>query len=63
MANLSWSDVVIIGAVICVGFTLLSYWFSGVMSRRNWSWQVKPKPKKAGETPPKPGSVEPKLES
>ena len=63
MANLSWSDVVVIGVVGCVGFTLLSYWFSGVMSRRNWSWQVKPKAKKPGETVPKPGSVEPKLES
>lgn len=47
MANLSWTDVVAIGAVGCVGFTLLSYWFSGVMSRRNWSWQVKPKAKLA----------------
>jgi hypothetical protein len=51
MANLSWTDVVIIGAVGCVGFTLLSYWFSGVMNRRNWSWQVKPKPKKADKAP------------
>lgn len=47
MANLSWPDVVIIGAVATVGFTLVSYWFSGVMNRRNWSWQVKPKAKKA----------------
>jgi hypothetical protein len=61
VANLSWTDVVIIGAVVFVGFTLLSFWFSGVMSRRNWSWQVKPKAKKAGEA--QAGSVEPKLES
>lgn len=52
MANLSWTDVVIIGVVVFVGFTLLSFWFSGVMSRRNWSWQVKPKAKKAGEPVP-----------
>ena len=52
MANLSWTDVVIIGAVGCVGFTLLSYWFSGVMNRRNWSWQVKPRSKKPGEALP-----------
>jgi hypothetical protein len=43
VASLTWGDVVIIGAVACVGFTLLSFWFSGVMSRRNWSWQVRPK--------------------
>lgn len=49
MANLSWSDVVIIGAVATVGFTLLSYWFSGIMNRRNWSWQIKPKHKKPGD--------------
>lgn len=57
MANLTWSDVVIIGAVATVGFTLLSYWFSGVMNRRNWSWQVKPKAKggpAAGSTSPRP---------
>ena len=46
MANLTWSDVVLIGAVAFVGFTLLSYWFSGIMNRRNWSWQVKPRAKK-----------------
>lgn len=49
MANLSWTDVVVIGAVGCIGFTLVSYWFSGVMNRRNWSWQVKPKPAKKPE--------------
>lgn len=52
MANLGWTDVVIIGAVGAVGFTLVSFWFSGVMNRRNWSWQVKPKAKKAGEPVP-----------
>lgn len=46
MANLDWGDVLIISAVATVGFTLLSYWFSGVMSRRGWSWQVRAKPKK-----------------
>lgn len=50
MANLTWSDVVIIGAVGFVGFTLLSYWFSGIMNRRNWSWQVKPKTKKPDDS-------------
>ena len=59
MANLSWPDVVIIGAVAMVGFTLLSYWFSGIMNRRNWSWQVKPKPKKPGESDVQPSSVKP----
>lgn len=56
MANLTWSDVVIIGAVATLGFTLLSYWFSGVMNRRNWSWQVKPKAKgpAAGSSEPRP---------
>ena len=59
MANLSWTDVVIIGAVGCVGFTLLSYWFSGVMNRRNWSWQVKPKARKPGDSDAQAGSVKP----
>ncbi|MFA5944682.1 MAG: hypothetical protein WC876_09475 [Candidatus Thermoplasmatota archaeon] len=54
MANLTWSDVVIIGAVATVGFTLLSYWFSGVMNRRNWSWQVKPKAKAPVASAPRP---------
>lgn len=58
MANLTWSDVVIIGAVATVGFTLVSYWFSGVMNRRNWSWQVKPKAKGAAEG----GSTAPRLD-
>ena len=49
VANLSWTDVVVIGLVVFLGFTLLSFWFSGVMSRRNWSWQVKPKSKKPGD--------------
>lgn len=49
MAGLTWADVVIIGAVATVGFTLLSYWYSGVMAKRNWSYQVKPKAKRAGE--------------
>ena len=56
MATLSWTDVVLIGAVGCIGFTLLSYWFSGVMSRRNWSWQVKPKAKDHKPAPPAPPS-------
>lgn len=59
MANLSWPDVVLIGAVGMLGFTLLSYWFSGIMNRRNWSWQVKPKPKKAGDAEVQAGSVKP----
>jgi hypothetical protein len=52
MANLTWGDVVIIGAVATVGFTLVSYWFSGIMNRRNWSWQVKPKNRKSGDPVP-----------
>lgn len=59
MANLTWLDVVLIGLVGMVGFTLLSYWFSGIMNRRNWSWQVKPKAKKPGEAVILPGSQKP----
>jgi hypothetical protein len=54
MAGLTWADVVIIGAVATVGFTLLSYWYSGVMAKRNWSYQVKPKAMKAGKRAPGP---------
>jgi len=59
MADLTWSDVLIIGGVATVGFTLVSWWFSGVMSRRGWSWQVKGKPPKRPEPPegPPPGSA------
>lgn len=59
MANLTWWDVVLIGIVGMLGFTLLSYWFSGIMNRRNWSWQVKPKPKKPSEAAIQPGSQKP----
>lgn len=63
MGNLTWTDVVVIGAVGMVGFTLLSYWFSGVMNRRNWSWQVKPKAKKPGQESIKAGSESPGLDA
>ncbi len=46
MADLTWGDVALIGLVAMLGFTLLSFWWSGIMSRRGWSWQVKSKPKK-----------------
>lgn len=62
VGNLTWGDVVIIGAVGMVGFTLLSYWFSGIMNRRNWSWQVRPKPKKPGQDQVKAGSEKPGLD-
>jgi hypothetical protein len=59
MANLTWWDVVLVGLVGMLGFTLLSYWFSGIMNRRNWSWQVKPKPKKPADAKVKAGSEQP----
>lgn len=52
MADLTFTDVLVAGGVATVGFTLLSYWFSGVMARRNWSWQVRPKPAKGGGQAP-----------
>ncbi|MES2155487.1 MAG: hypothetical protein V4510_10165 [bacterium] len=57
MAGLELGDVVLIGAVATVGFTLLCYWYSGVMAKRNWSYQVKPKPKKAAAE--QPGAAKP----
>jgi hypothetical protein len=51
MATLSWWDVVIIGLVATVGFTLLSYGYSLWMAKRNVSYQVKPKPAKPKEPP------------
>jgi hypothetical protein len=62
VGNLTWPDVVIIGALGMLGFTLLSYWFSGIMNRRNWSWQVKPKPKKPSDANIQAGSQKPGLE-
>jgi hypothetical protein len=53
VANLTWGHVVLIGGVATVGFTLVSYWWSGVMSRKGWSWQVKPKaPPRKPDAPP-----------
>ena len=51
MATLSWAQVVIIGLVATVGFTLLSYGYSWWMAKRNVSYQVKPKPKKDAGKP------------
>jgi hypothetical protein len=47
MAGLEWKDVLIIAGVATVGFTLLSYWWSGVMAKRNWSYQMKAKKRDA----------------
>ncbi len=52
VADLTWGDVVIIGAVITVGFTLLSFAYSALMNRKNWTYQVKPKPAKRTEGTP-----------
>lgn len=47
MASIEWpGDILLISGIATVGFILLSYWFSAVMSKRGWSWQVKAKPKK-----------------
>jgi len=46
VATLSWFQVVLIGLVATVGFTLLSYGYSWWMAKRNVSYQVKPKPAK-----------------
>ena len=51
MATLDWAQVVIIGLVATVGFTLLSYGYSLWMAKRNVSYQVRHKPKK--DAPPK----------
>ncbi|MGB0652566.1 MAG: hypothetical protein ACPGQL_05150 [Thermoplasmatota archaeon] len=46
MADLTFAQVLIIGGVATLGSLLLSYWFSGVMTRKNWTFQVRKKPKK-----------------
>jgi hypothetical protein len=51
VANLTFGDVLLIGGVATVGFTLLSWWFSGLMANKNWSLQVKGRAK-APERPP-----------
>lgn len=46
MANLDWpGDILIVSGIATAAFVFLSYWFSAVMSRRNWSLQVKSRPK------------------
>lgn len=60
VADLQWADVVIIGAVVTVGFTLLAFAYSALMSKRNWTYQVKPKPsKKPDAQPPAEGAAPP----
>ena len=49
MATLTWGDVVIIGLVAFAGFSLLSYWCSAWMARRNVTGQLKGKPPKKKE--------------
>lgn len=51
MAGLTWLDVVVIGIVATVGFTLLSWWFSAVMNRQGWTWQAKNRPPKKKDAP------------
>jgi hypothetical protein len=52
VATLDWAQVVILGLVATVGFTLLSYGYSLWMAKRNVSYQVRHKTKQK-ETPPK----------
>jgi hypothetical protein len=60
VADLTWGDVVLIGAVATVGFTLLSYAYSALMNRKNWTYQVKPKaPKKPDLQPATPPAAAP----
>ncbi|MHB8633063.1 MAG: hypothetical protein ACYDBQ_03720 [Thermoplasmatota archaeon] len=51
MANLTWLDVVVIGLVATLGFTLVSWWFSALMAGRGWTWQARNRPPK--KAPPK----------
>lgn len=52
MATLTWGDVVIIGLVAFVGFTLLSYWVSAAMAKRSITGQLKGKPPKPKDAAP-----------
>lgn len=57
VAELEWGAVVLVGLIAFVGFSLLSYWVSAWMSRRNISGQVKGKPPKAKDAKaPEPAS-------
>lgn len=47
MADLTFRDVLIIGGVAFVGFTLLFYAFSVIMVKKGWTWQAKNRPPKA----------------
>jgi hypothetical protein len=48
MANLTYNEVLIIAGVGTAAFILISYWFSAIMNKRGWSWQVRAKPKRPG---------------
>lgn len=47
MADLEWpGEILIVAGVATVALTLLSFWFSGVMAKKGWSWQIRSKPKR-----------------
>ncbi|HET6399667.1 MAG TPA: hypothetical protein VFH47_08960 [Candidatus Thermoplasmatota archaeon] len=46
MADLSFAHVLIVSVVACVGLTLVAFWYSGLMVRKDWSYQVRAKPRK-----------------
>lgn len=52
MGNLTWTQVVLVGAVAAVGFSLLSWWYATVMAKRGWMLQAKNRAKDTKREPP-----------
>lgn len=52
MANLTFTDVLLIGAVGTIGFVLLCWGIAALMARKGWSLQVKGKPKAGSASGP-----------
>lgn len=47
MASLEWpGEILLVAGVATLAFILISFWFSGLMAKRGWSWQVRSKPRR-----------------
>lgn len=51
MANLEWpGDILLVSGIATLSFIFISYWVSALMSKYNWSLQVRSQPKKKKKT-------------
>ncbi len=42
MAALEWpGEILMVAGIATLGFLLVSFWFSGLMAKKGWSWQIR----------------------